>query len=279
MLDIPSISTELKLGDDGIWYSRETQDIFYPLDGNESCFAIEDSSFWFHHRNNCILSIVKSYPPIDNETIFDLGGGNGFVSLDLAKAGFDVVLVEPGKVGATNAKKRGLKNVICATTESAKIKQNSFPAVGLFDVIEHIDEDVSFLQSIRRLMKTNGYLYATVPSFQFLWSEEDVFAGHFRRYNLENMHKMFNSSGFEVVFASYIFRFLPIPIFLLRTLPYKIGLSKKKRKPKNIARDHTMKGGLTSHVLNAILRSEVDNLNKRKSMRFGGSCLVVAKNP
>jgi len=279
MVDIQSISDELKMGNDGIWYSPETQNIFYPLDGNENCFAIEDGSFWFRHRNNCILSILKSYPPIDNGTIFDMGGGNGFVSLALANAGFDVVLVEPGKVGTSNAKKMGLKNVICATAEKAKFKQNSLPAVGLFDVIEHIEDDVSFLQSIRRQMKTNGYLYTTVPSFPFLWSEEDVFAGHFRRYTLANMIKVLNSSGFDVVFSSYIFRFLPIPIFLLRSLPYKIGRSKKKRKLTNISHDHAMKGGLISIVLNAILKSEIDNLNHRKTMLFGGSCLVVAKSP
>ncbi len=188
MVDIQSISTGLKLGDDGIWYShQDNQNISYPSDGNENCLAVEDGSFWFRHRNNCIASIVKTYPPQDNGTIFDIGGGNGFVSLGLANAGFDVALLEPGSVGTRNAKKRGLKNVICATTDAAKLKQHSLPAVGLFDVIEHIEDDLAFLQSIRNLMKKGGRLYATVPAYSFLWSEEDIFAGHFRRYALEDI--------------------------------------------------------------------------------------------
>jgi SAM-dependent methyltransferase len=169
---------------------------------------------------------VKTYPPEDNGTIFEIGGGNGIVSLGLVNAGFDVALLEPGNVGAINAKKRGLKNVICATTDTAKLKQYSLPAVGLFDVIEHIEDDFAFLQSIRNLMKKGGRLYATVPSYSLLWSEEDVFAGHFRRYALEDISKVLECAGFQVEFSSYIFRFLPIPIFLFRTLPYKIGLSK-----------------------------------------------------
>lgn len=122
MLDIQAVSTNLKLGEDRIWYSKDSQDISYPSDGNEVCFTIEDKSFWFKHRNCCILSAVKSYPPKDNGTIFDIGGGNGFVSLALATSGFDVALVEPGKTGALNAKRRGLDSVICATTATAQFK-------------------------------------------------------------------------------------------------------------------------------------------------------------
>lgn len=128
-------------------------------------------------------------------------------------------------------------------------------------------------------MKKDGYLYATVPSFSFLGSAEDDLAGHFRRYTLEDMYKLLKSSGFDVVFSSYIFRLLPIPIFLLRSLPYKIGLSKKKLKPTAVSRDHAVKSGLTVNILNAILKPEINNLNDRRPMRFGGSCLIVAKSP
>lgn len=276
MVDIQSISTGLKLGDDGIWYSFDNQNISYPSDGNENCFAVEDGSFWFRHRNACIASIVKSYPPEDNGTIFDIGGGNGFVSLGLANAGFDVVLVEPGRVGTLNAKNRGLRNIICATTNTAKFKQHSLPAVGLFDVIEHIEDDFSFLQSIRSLMKKGGYLYATVPSYSFLWSSEDVIARHFRRYTLDDISKLIKSAGFEVIFSSYIFRFLPIPVFLLRALPYKMGLSKAERKTKNTFRDHAVKGGLIAKILDSICQTEIERLNKKIAMRYGGSCLIVA---
>ena len=278
MIDIKSISAELKLGDNGIWYSQDNQSISYPSDGNESCFLVEDHSFWFKHRNNCIVSVVKSYPPEDSGAIFDIGGGNGFVSLGLANAGFDVALVEPGIVGAVNGKNRGIKNVICATTKTAKFNQHSLPAVGLFDVIEHIEDDLAFLKSIRSLIKKGGRLYVTVPSYPFLWSGEDVLAEHFRRYTLGGISNVLKSAGFEVEFSSYIFRFIPIPIFLLRVLPYKLGLSKVERNTKKTSRDHGVKGGLMANIIRAILQPEIDNLNQKKAMPFGGSCLIVAKS-
>lgn len=279
MADIKSISTGLKLGKDGIWYSKDTERISYPSDGNEACFAIEDNSFWFRHRNNCIVSIVSSFPSNNKKTIFDIGGGNGFVSLGLINAGFDVVLVEPGRTGSSIAKSRGIKNVICATTDTAKFKQHSLPSVGLFDVIEHIEDDLAFLQSVNRLLEKGGYLYATVPSYSLLWSNEDVSAGHFRRYTLEGISDVLELAGFQIEFSSYIFRFLPFPIFLLRALPYRLGLSKGEKKSSDISRDHTVKRGASETILNLLLQTEIKYLTNKKKMMFGGSCLIVAKSP
>jgi len=278
VVDIKAISNELKLGEDGIWYTSDNQLISYPSDGNESCFAVEDNSFWFKHRNNCITSIVSAYPPEGNETIFDIGGGNGFVSLGLENAGFNVAMVEPGRTGATNAKRRGLKNVICATTDTANFNKHSLPAVGLFDVIEHIEDDLSFLQSIRSLVKEEGRLYATVPSYMSLWSADDVSAGHYRRYTIKDISSVLKSAGFEIEFSSYFFRFLPVPIYLLRTLPYKVGLSKKEGQPKNANRDHAVDGGITNKILDSILQPEIKNIGNKRTMHFGGSCLIVARN-
>ena len=279
MVNIQEISTCLRLEKDGIWYSSNLENISYPSDGNDSCFTVEENSFWFKHRNNCIISVVKSYPPENNGTIFDIGGGNGFVSLGLAKSGFNVALVEPGITGASNAKKRGLANVICATTNTAEFKAHSLSSIGLFDVIEHIKHDLVFLRSIKNLMKKNAYLYVTVPAHSFLWSEEDVLAGHFKRYSLNEISNLLQSAGFQIEFSSYIFRILPIPILLLRTLPYKLGLSKKIKKNPDIAikREHVVQGGTIANILDLIMQSEINNLNNKKSMLFGGSCLIVAK--
>jgi len=118
-IDVHDIVPLLKEATDGVWYSSEEEALSYPADCNECCFSLEDQSFWFKHRNACITEVVTAFPPSDNVPIFDIGGGNGFVSLGFAKAGFDVVLVESGRFGAANAKKRGLANVICATAQTA----------------------------------------------------------------------------------------------------------------------------------------------------------------
>lgn len=278
-MDMQKIAAGLKLGDDGIWYAADSEELSYPSDGNDACFAIEDNSFWFRHRNNCIASVVSLFPPEENGTLFDIGGGNGFVSSGLVSAGFDVALVEPGRSGAFNAKKRGVENVICATTTTAQFNKNSLPAVGLFDVVEHIEDDLGFLRSVRVLMKPGGRLYVTVPAYGFLWSPEDVSAGHFRRYDMSGISQVLQQAGFEVEFSSYIFRFLPVPVFLLRALPHKLGLSRESGSPEAASRDHAVKGGVMIDILESMLKSEIGNLDRKRPMRFGGSCLIVARRP
>ena len=39
------------------------EQLSYPEDGNARCLAIEDSSFWFRHRNRCIVAAVSRYRP------------------------------------------------------------------------------------------------------------------------------------------------------------------------------------------------------------------------
>lgn len=233
---------------------------------------MEDSSFWFRHRNACITEMVKNFPPPANGTVFDIGGGNGFVTLGLLKAGFEAVLVEPGPAGASNGKARGIENVVCATIADAGFKAESMHAVGLFDVIEHIEDDDAFLRTLKPLVKPGGRLYATVPVFSALWSTEDIHAGHFRRYTRSSICSVIENAGFKIDYATYFFRPLPLPIFLLRSVPYRLGLD--RRKDHKTADDHQVSVGAS--VMDALLDRELENIRRARPMMFGASCLLCA---
>jgi SAM-dependent methyltransferase len=275
MVDIASIAPGLELREDGIWYSPDAQPVSYPAEGHVACIALEDGSFWFRHRNRCIVAAVRAFPPPDGGTIFDIGGGNGFVARGLLDAGFDTVLLEPGTAGAHNAQRRGVPQIICATTETAQLRDDSLPAVGLFDVIEHIEDDVAFLKSLRAKLRRGGRLYATVPAYQALWSKDDVHAGHFRRHTRDSIARTIASAGFETDFATHIFRPLPLPIFLFRALPDRLGIASSREKRKRNESEHQVSGGTISRALDRVLASEVREISAARPIRFGGSCLVV----
>jgi hypothetical protein len=94
MINLAKISRNLEQTVEGHWRCKSLSPISYPYWGNEACFYVEDSSFWFQHRNACILEAVKQYPPPG--PFFDIGGGNGFVAKAMQDAGLGVVLVDPG---------------------------------------------------------------------------------------------------------------------------------------------------------------------------------------
>lgn len=186
-------------------------------------------------------------------------------------------MVEPGSEGAMNAKrKRGVTYVICATIEDAKFLPNSLPAIGIFDVLEHIEDELSFLKIIRELLPAEGKLYITVPAYPFLWSFEDIHAKHYRRYTLNSISAILSTCGFQVEFKTYFFRLLPIPIFLFRTIPLKLGL-KKNSTLTRIKKEHAVNNTLFKKLLSIFLAGEVCKIEKKQSIPFGGSCLAVAK--
>ncbi|MBF6608409.1 MAG: class I SAM-dependent methyltransferase [Flavobacterium sp.] len=274
MIDLTSYSNDLVLRN-GIFFASKDSDISYPETGNDDYFAIEDNSFWFIHRNNCITTAVKNYSNID--LFFDIGGGNGFVSKALEEKGIATVLVEPGIGGCRNAQKRNIKNIVCSTLENASFKKNVIPSIGLFDVIEHIEDDKGFLTSIYSYLQDDGFVYITVPAFDFLWSNEDVDAGHFRRYTLNNLEKRLKTEGFIIKQSTYIFSILPVAVFLCRTIPSKIGFNKKSNLISKHTSEHSQKKGVLNTILNKVWNWELSRIDKGRKIPMGGSCFVVAQ--
>ena len=273
MIDFTTISNNLIEKEDGIWYSKTQTEISYPEEGNSLCLQLEDDSYWFQHRNNCIINLVKHYSP--NDTIFDIGGGNGFVAKGLENAGISTVLVEPGESGARNAKNRGLSNIVCATTETSGFEKNSIDAIGLFDVVEHIDDDEAFLAQNYDFLHKNGLIYITVPAYNFLWSNEDDLAGHFRRHTISSMTNLLTKTGFKVEFASYLFSILPLPIFAFRSIPSKLGFNKKEIDAEKHKKDHSKNA--TSGVLQKVWDWEFSKIKQQKSIGFGSSVLIIGR--
>ena len=272
-MDLSQICSGLVLEDDGIWHSASGESVSYPTEAHADYAAIEDVSFWFRHRNQCILAMLAASPPVG--AFFDVGGGNGYVAAALTKAGYDVVLVEPGIDGVRTAKKRGVKHLVCATTTTAAFEPKSMPAIGLFDVVEHVENDVVFLGEMVRLLQPGGMLFASVPAHAWLWSEEDDRAGHFRRYTSCNLKAAVVAAGLKVVYLSYFFRPMPLPILMFRSLPFRLGLRRAWTRA-SVSQDHMAKQSGISSALQTLLSREVINVRQKRRMHFGGSILLAA---
>ena len=276
-IEINSIATNLKPLERGLWITKnKSSKISYPAKGHADCMKIEEESFWFNHRNSCLIEVFKKFPP-PGKNIFDIGGGNGYVSLALKKAGFNPILIEPGLQGIQNAQKRGLNPVICSTLEDAGFKKHSLPAVGLFDVLEHVKNDESFLEKIHSLLVKNGRLYITVPAYRFLWSADDDYTGHYRRYGIKELINKLKKTGYTIKFATHFFSFLPFPIFLFRTIPSKLGFRAKKKVVQKNINEHQPNISFLRNILDWYLSKELKKIKRLKKIPFGSSCLIVAE--
>lgn len=266
---------DLQLTPEGWWVSAKILAPSYPADGNALCHLVEESSFWFQHRRDCILAAIQHFPP--EGTLFDVGAGNGHLALAMQESGFNVVAVEPGLAGARNALQRGVRTVVQATLEDVGILAGSVPAIGLFDVLEHVHDDCGFLTYASRLMVPGGRVYLTVPAYRWLWSNEDIVAGHFRRYSLAELRDVLERAGFAIDFATYIFSFLPVPILLRRALPYRLGRGSGRLSESALRSDHEVGNPLTRRILQVLMRRELSRIGEKRPLGLGGSCLIVGK--
>lgn len=130
---IPSLldSVGLKQDGHGFWYAAGQEDLSYPSEGNDQCFEIEDKSFWFQHRNACIIKLAKKFPPRGNRPIFDVGGGDVFFAEGRIDAARDMVPVGSGP-GGRDAGRLG-PNIGRVHLQSKRLDcLSSFPAKILF---------------------------------------------------------------------------------------------------------------------------------------------------
>jgi len=72
-----------------------------------------------------------------------------------------------------------------------------YDVVFLLDVIEHIQDETSFLLAALRHLRPGGLLVVNVPAIRLLFSDYDRAAGHVRRYTPGGLRKLLDSCGVE----------------------------------------------------------------------------------
>ena len=190
--------------------------ISYPETLNDFCFAVEDNSDWFLFRNELIQHYVKKY--LLSGDFLDIGGGNGFQAKaleELKMINGDVILIEPGYAGCLNAKKRNCKFIYCGFFQDLDFnKSHKITMCGLFDVIEHVEDDIFFLNQLYSKLPSNSRVFINVPAKSSLWSQTDVYAGHYRRYDDNDLLRIQQNTQFKVIDSSYYFDFYITYYFL-----------------------------------------------------------------
>lgn len=257
-----------------IWRSERVGRVAYPEGDHATCFGLEETSFWFRHRNRCILAAVRRYPPPG--FILDVGGGNGYVARGLIDGGVSCVLLEPGLGGARNARRaRGIADVICATLDDAAFRPGSIPAVGMFDVLEHIEDDRAVVRQLHRVLQPGGLWYLTVPAYRWLWCASDVAAMHYRRYSPASLAEVVGEH-FDIVYLTALFGRLVPPFLLTKALPYAIGLH-RSQSPRQFDAEHRAGGATMSALVERALAHEVRLVERGRSQRWGSTLLMVAR--
>ena len=181
----------------------------YPQQVYKLLARTEPRHFWFAAKNKIIGTTITKFLPDPGRTRFlEIGCGTGFVLSYLEKLGFSMTGVDMHMEGLRIAQSRITKGSLICADVTRDVLGQPFPALGLFDVLEHIEDDIYFLQRCVRHLAPRGLVFITVPADMRLWSIIDEVSGHKRRYSKKTLEKLLTLCGLKIETISYFNTFL-----------------------------------------------------------------------
>lgn len=222
---------------------------------------LEDNLWWYRVRREIVTDIIKNINDHNNLSLLDIGCGNGHLLKDSCQYVNKAVGIEK-----FDYSKPKFDNIINIDIFDNTFEDNSFDIITFLDVMEHIEDENKFLQEVKRLIKYNGTIIITVPAYQWLFSNSDIFYGHYRRYNSKTLRKVLEDNGLEIQKLSYMNFFL-FPLFALVRIIDKVFNRKKFEYGES---------KLTNTILYNIFHIE-KYLLKKFNLPFGSSLLTICK--
>jgi len=155
---------------------------------------------------------------VRSEVVLDVGAGSGFFSKHLIATGVanqawcvDVEYAsdfeEPYQGGFLYGRN-------CVERSDADL-------VLMMDVLEHVDDDIGLLTEYMEKVPLGAKFLLSVPAFDFLWSDHDVFLEHRRRYSLVQVEDLCARAGLRVKKSCYFFGFV-FPLAVVRRIGGRI---------------------------------------------------------
>jgi ADP-heptose:LPS heptosyltransferase/2-polyprenyl-3-methyl-5-hydroxy-6-metoxy-1,4-benzoquinol methylase len=146
--------------------------------------------------------------------LFDVGCSTGFFLLIAKKFGFDVYGMEANSEAVEVAKRNFKLKVAQALTfdEIPEDFKGPYKVVSAFEVLEHVEEPMKFLQGIYELLEDDeGYLLLSCPPFykfenlakgyrKFKWWHNDFPPHHLTRWKPWTLFYALKRAGFSQVF-------------------------------------------------------------------------------
>jgi SAM-dependent methyltransferase len=242
--------------------------------------VIEDRHFWFRARNAAIRAlaaqICASFTPGYRALEVGCGTGNVLRHLEEICRGGTVTGMDLFDQGFQFARQRS-KCPLVQGDASLPPFACEFQLIGMFDVVEHVPDDVSLLGDVFRLLAPGGALLVTVPAHMSLWSYFDEVSHHCRRYEMEELRRRLTEAGFELEFLSeYMCSVAPF-VWLRRRM---IGNSRSgANRGANIVKDELRIYPLVNGTFSLLLNQEVRWLSARRRLPFGASLIAIARRP
>ena len=183
---------------------------------------LEERHFWFRGRRAIFFDLIarELAGRGDNLQILEVGCGPGGMMSPLARHGH-VHGLDIAHDALAYCRHRGFPEVVVGSGTELPFADDSFDVVALFDAIEHIPDDELVLAEVKRILKPGGFVFISVPAYQFLFSQNDRLVHHQRRYTKSRIAELLRQQSFEPRKMTYFNTFL-FPLILPAVMVLKL---------------------------------------------------------
>ena len=243
---------------------------------------VEARHFWFRTRNKVIATVVSQITAnlAPGYRVLEVGCGTGNVLRVLERAcyGGTIIGLDLFSEGLVYARQRTSCHLIQGDIHVAPFAKQ-FDIIGLFDVLEHLPDDMKVLRYLSTMLARDGVLLLTVPAHKSLWSYFDERSHHYRRYELAELEGELISAGYKVEYIShYMASIFPL-VWLGRRL--KSLNCKRRASDANHKYDRVLAElrvvPIVNNLLALLLGQEARLIARRRRLPFGTSILAIAR--
>lgn len=135
----------------------------------------------------------------------EVGSGMGDYALEWSEAmpRFTATEAHPDRLVALKERFKDLNHVEVREMFLPAEVAGDYSAAVSYNVLEHIEDHVGALRTMRSLVRPGGAIILIVPAFQFAMSQVDIATGHVRRYTKKTMRAALVEAGLEVERLNY----------------------------------------------------------------------------
>jgi 2-polyprenyl-3-methyl-5-hydroxy-6-metoxy-1,4-benzoquinol methylase len=149
-------------------------------------------------------TLIKKYTRVQQGSLLDIGAGTGAFAHTMHQQGWEVTGLEPDATASSiAATKYGVQFQLPHTLYNL---QQSFNAITLWHVLEHVHDVHGYFTAFHKLLQPNGKLFIAVPNYhsadaayyQQYWAAYDV-PRHLYHFNATAMQHLAKQHGFAII--------------------------------------------------------------------------------
>jgi SAM-dependent methyltransferase len=174
------------------------------------CYPLGIEHHWWNKARSAFIANLVSTEYHEGDVFLEVGCGRGQEVQALRKTGINVLGVELAEVEPL----KGLEPFIESGTEATQLSfalRSQVSGILLLDVIEHLPDPLAFLKTLEMSFPNLAVVIIAVPASPEIWSNYDVFYGHYRRYSTKMLWDLGIGLGWEHKKSGYFFHLLYIP--------------------------------------------------------------------